>query len=218
MKEAIILCGGKGMRLYPITVEIPKALVDINGKTLIDRQIEWLKSYGVEKIILACGHRWEKLKEHIEKKYSGKSDTEFVYSVEEEPLGTGGAIKKAMENVENVECVVLNVDDMNDVDLNKLYDLGPNAVCLSQLRSPFGIVHFKDGWITKFEQKPLLKDVWVNIGVYLLRKDLMKILPEKGAIETEVFPKIKLKAYKHTGFWVTVNTKKDIEEAEKLVR
>ena len=65
--------------------------------------------------------------------------------------------------------------------------------------------------------KPLLKDVWASMGVYLLGKDIMKVLPKKGSIEIEVVPKIKLKAYKHRGFWVTVNTKKDIEEAERVV-
>jgi NDP-sugar pyrophosphorylase family protein len=207
-KDAVILCGGKGKRLGKIGEELPKALVPINGKPIIDYQIEWLKSHGVNNIVLACGYKWEKLKEHL-----GGS---VKYAVEEEPLGTGGAIKNSLKYIEGDEFFCLNVDDMTDIDLKKLAEMGSNAICLARFRCPAGVAKIEDGIITEFREKPVLDNVWVSCGVYILNKNLS--FPDKGSIEYDVFPKIKPKAFKHEGMWVTVNTQKELEEAEKVLK
>lgn len=207
IKDAVILCGGKGKRLGKIGEELPKALVPINGKPIIDYQIEWLKNYGVSNIVLACGYKWEKLKEHL-----GDS---VKYAVEETLLGTGGAIKNALKHVEGNDFFCLNVDDLTDIDLNKLKELGSNAICLCKYRCPAGVVKTENGIVTKFEEKAVLENVWVSCGVYILSKSIE--FPEKGSVEYDVFPKITLKAFKHEGRWVTVNTQKELEEAEKTL-
>ena len=204
MIEAIILCGGEGMRLRPLTENVPKALVKVKGKPLIDYQMEWLKKYNVSKIILACGHLSEKLRKHCGK--------DVLYSVEKDPLGTGGAIKKASEFVEGREFLVVNADDINDVNIDEFRKLGSNAICLARPRCNFGVVHTHGNKILGFQEKPILDNIWVNMGIYLLNKDLK--LPDKGSIERDIFPTIELKAYKHDGFWHTINTMKDIEEFE----
>lgn len=204
--DAIILCGGLGKRMRPKTETIPKAMVEVRGKPLIDYQIDWLKRNGIENIILACGYRWEMLKEHL-----GNTVT---YSIEHEPLGTGGAVRNALPHVKSDSFIVCNVDDLNDINISELSTITPNVMCLSQFRCPFGVVHTDNGRVIKFEEKPLL-NVWVSMGVYLLHKNIEPYLPVKGDIEKEVFPKIELKAYKHTGYWLTANTEKDIEELEK---
>ena len=208
VKEAILLCGGSGKRLGKIGESIPKAMVPINGKPIIDYQIEWLKSHSVTNIVLACGHLWEKLKEHL-----GDS---VKYALEEEPLGTGGAIKNALQYIEGDEFFCLNVDDITDIDLKKLAELGSNAICLAKYMCPAGVVKTENGIVKEFQEKAVLDDVWVSCGVYILNKSLE--LPEKGSIEYDVFPKTQLKAFKHDGLWVTVNTQKDIEEAEKVLK
>lgn len=208
VKDAVILCGGKGKRLGKIGEELPKALVPINGKPIIDYQIEWLESHGVDNIVLACGYKREKLKEYLGKRVK--------YAVEKEPLGTGGAIKNSLEHVGGDEFFCLNVDDITDIDLKKLAALGSNAVCLARYRCPAGVAEVENGIVAGFREKPVLDNIWVSCGVYLLNKKTG--FPAKGSVEYDVFPKIKPKAFKHTGLWVTVNTQKEIEEAEKALK
>lgn len=211
VKEAIILSGGKGKRLRPLTNDIPKALVPVNGKPLLEYQRDLLKRHGVEKIVLACGYLWEKIKE--------KYGDDFIYSVEKEPLGTGGAIKKALEHIEGEEFFVMNCDEYTDVDLGEVEKLGSNVIVLAQFHCRFGLVETEGQKITGFRQKPILP-YWANMGIYFLNRDID--LPDRGAIETENFPKLaeegKLKAYKHEGVWLTVNTVKDLEKLEKFLK
>lgn len=208
IKDAVILCGGKGKRLGEIGKDLPKAMIPINGKPLIDYQIEWLKKYGVKNIILACGYKWEKLKEHLR--------DNAKYAVEEEPLGTGGAIKNALKYLEGDDFFALNADDLTDINLDKLSEVGSNAICLARYRCPAGVAKIEAGIIKEFVEKPVLDNVWVSCGVYLLNKNLD--LPDKGSIEYEVWPKINSKAFKHEGIWITVNTQKELESAEKALK
>lgn len=207
IKEAVILCGGKGKRLGKVGENLPKAMIPVNGKPILDYQIEWLKRYGVNNIVLACCYKFEALKEHLK--------DSVKYAVEKEPLGTAGAIRNALKHIKGEEFFALNVDDITDINLKELSELGSNAVCLARFRCPAGVAKIEGGFIKEFLEKPLL-DIWVSCGVYILNKNIH--LPEKGSLEYDVFPKIKLKAFKHTGKWITVNTQKDIEEAEKVLK
>lgn len=211
VKECIILAGGKGKRLRPLTNNIPKCLAPVGGKPLLEHQKEFLEKQGIEKIILACGYLWKKIK----KKYGD----EFIYSVEEKPLGTGGAIKKALSHIEGEEFFVTNCDEYHDVNLDKLRKIGSNVIALSRFKSRFGIVESDKKYVKGFKQKPRLP-YWASIGLYLLSKNIQ--LPDKGAIEDHTFPKLaaqrKLKAHKHEGVWFTVNTIKQLEKLENFLR
>lgn len=209
--EIIILAGGQAKRLRPITDDMPKCMVPINGKPMLDYHLQWLRKYDISKIILSCGYKWEKIKEHY--------GNALVYSVENEPLGTGGGIKLAMEHVEGDRFFVINCDDINNTDLDKLEKMGPNTVVISRFHSQFGIVETKNGLIKNFRQKPLLP-YWANIGLYLLDSKIK--LPNSGAIETKTFPLLakrgQLKAFRHNGYWVTINTPKELEEAGDMLK
>jgi len=209
--EAIVLAGGMGKRLRPLTEGIPKAMVPVNGVPLLEHQLKRLEDVGIKKIILACGYKWQTIKEHFGDK--------FIYSPEDEPLGTGGAIKNALDKIVDNEFLVVNADDISDVDLKELIKMGPNTTTVARFHSNFGIVRIENEKITKFEEKPLLP-YWANIGVHILKKDID--FPEKGSLEADVLPAIaekgNLKAYKHEGFWMTVNTVKDLEEVEKALK
>ncbi len=207
--EIIILSGGFGKRLQPLTKDIPKCMVPVNGKPMLDYHLKWLSKYDIDKIVLACGYKWEEIKKH----YGPK----FAYSVEEEPLGTGGGIKLAMEKIDGDEFFVINADDINDTNLDEFRKVGSNAIALSRFHSNFGIVETKDGKVVSFQQKPLLP-YWASMGLYLLDKSIKPKLPDKGAIETETFPRIELKAYRHNGYWITINTVKDLEELEESIK
>lgn len=207
--DAIILAGGQGSRMED---PLPKVLVKVKGKPVLSYQLDYLlKSGKIKNIILAIGHRAGEIINYVNANY----DLSRVgFSVEDEPLGTGGAIKKAMLNIDSEFVLVLNCDDITDINLVKLERLKENTICVAHPRLPFGRVTEKNGYAV-FEEKPMLSD-WVSCGWYVFDKvRLLDNLPDKGSLEYEVFPKIKLRLYKHTGFWRTANSKKDISEFEK---
>jgi len=207
--EIIILVGGFGKRLQPLTKDIPKCMVPVQGKPILDYHLKWLTQYKIDKMVLACGYKWEEIKKH----YGSK----FVYSVEDEPIGTAGAIKMAMDKIDGDEFFVLNSDDITDVNMNEFLKCGSNTIALARFRSNFGIVETADGRVVSFEEKPLLP-YWASAGLYLLNNGIKSHLPDSGSIEKEVFPKIELKAFKHNGFWMTINTIKDLEEFEEAIK
>jgi len=206
--EMIILAGGQGKRLRPLTNDIPKCMVPVNGHPMLQYHLNWLKQYKISKVVVACGYKWEKIKEHY-----GPS---LAYSVEDQPLGTGGAIKMALEHIEGDQFFVLNSDDLNNTNLNELWKHGANSVVISHFKSQFGIVETEGHLIREFKQKPMLP-YFANIGLYVLNKKLK--YPKIGALETEVLPQLaakgELKAFHHNGFWITINTMKELEEAEE---
>ena len=207
--DAVILAGGQGSRMED---SLPKPLIKVKGKPILAYQLDYLLNSGkIEKIILSIGHRAGEVINYVNENYD---TSKIIFSVEDEPLGTGGAIKQAMLKTDSEFVLVLNCDDITDIDLTKLDRLTGNTICVAHPRLPFGRVKEENGYAI-FEEKPMLGD-WVSCGWYVFdREELLKHLPDKGSIEYEVFPKIKLRLYKHTGFWNALNTKKDIVEFEK---
>ncbi len=209
--DAIIIAGGKGTRLGG---NIPKALVEVKGKPLVAHQIDYLLQSGiVDRFILALGHKSEIVMEFVKKRYP---DEKIIFSVEEQPLGTGGGVKKAMKLARSDYVIALNCDDVTDIDVKKLAAMGENTICVAHPRLIFGLVIEKDGYAI-FNEKPEIKD-WVNCGWYLLdRVEMLRILPDKGSLEIDVFPNIRMRVFRHEGFWKTVNTQKDIDEFDKTI-
>ena len=211
--DAIILAGGKGNRME---YDLPKPLVQVRGKSILVHQLDYLTKFKeIDRIILSLGHRADEIIDFIKKDYSAfKIPIEF--SVEKEPIGTGGAIKLALKNLAQSEFVlVLNCDDITDINISDFCTRNENTICVAHPRLPFGLVEEKNGF-AMFREKPVLEE-WVNIGWYLFNKnELLEALPDAGSLEYDVFPKINLRIYKHTGFWRTLNTKKDILEFKDL--
>lgn len=209
--DAIILAGGKGTRMES---ELPKPLIKAKGKAIISHQIDYfLNSKKINNIILSLGYKSEEVINYIKINYPQEK---IKFSIESEPLGTGGAIKKALNESTAEKVVVINCDDITNINLERLEKYEENTICIANPRLPFGLVKEKDGY-AHFEEKPTLKEHWVSCGWYIFhRKEILKNLPEKGSIEYDVFPKIKIRLHKHTGFWHTLNSKKDLEEFEKI--
>ena len=204
--EAILLCGGKGTRLRPLTENIPKALVEYKGKTLLLRQIEWLTGNGIKKIILSTGYMSEKIEEYSRT----LAGAEMIISKEYGSIGTAGGLKLAMKKSESRRVLVANVDCLNDISVREAEKLQGNVICVSRARLPFGSVLVEDGIVKEFREKPVLDNIWVNAGIYILEKDLQ--LPEEGSLEYDVFPNILLHAYCHEGYWKTIDSLRDMEE------
>ena len=224
---ALIIAGGEGERLRPLTSDRPKPMVAVAGKPILAYQVEWLRRQGVSHIVICCGYRAEAIERHFG---DGQGwGVRILYSLEEEPLGRGGALKQGYRLVPPGEEAVLglNGDTITTQALAPLlhYHRRKGAVAtvmLVRLRSPYGIVQVaRDGRIGAFLEKPQLPH-WVNAGVYVLGPKFFQRLPDKGDHEDSAFPELaaagKLFGYRSRAYWRTVDTMKDLSEAEREVR
>ena len=221
--QAVVLAGGFGKRLAPLTSEVPKPLLPVGGKPILVRQIEWLKLFGIRDVVLAVGYLRHKIFEALGD--GRRFGVRIFYSVEEEPLGTGGAIKNAEPFITDDIFIVLNGDVLTNLSLDKLVEaLGDadGAIALVPLRSPYGIVEFDaGGYVTHFREKPLLEGFYINAGVYALRRRVLSELPDRGNIEETLFPRLaqqrRLKAVVYRDvFWKSVDSLKDLEEVDRF--
>ena len=211
--KALILAGGRGKRLRPLTDKIPKPLILIDKIPLIERSIKYLKKFGINDIIVCSGYK----SKHIEKFLKSKKNfgCTITFSIEKTPLGTGGAIKKAARNLNESSFVVINGDVITNIDLKKILKK-PNTIASNELKTKFGTMKIKNNKILKFNEKNDVSNVWMNPGLYHLSKDIVKILPNKGSIEADVFPKLaKKKSLNSVKFkkivWHSIESFKDIE-------
>ena len=215
--KAIILAGGRGKRLRPITDKIPKPLIPINNKPLIERTIKYLKKYGITEIIISSGYKSNLIEKFLKKKKNFGCD--IVFSIEKTPLGTGGAVKKALRFVDEESFVVLNGDIVTNIDLKKILKK-PNTIAANELKTKFGTMDIRNNKILKFNEKKDVSNVWMNPGIYHLSKNIEKIIPRKGSLEGIVFPKMaKNKTLETIKFknalWFSIDSHKDIELCEK---
>lgn len=223
--KAVILAGGFGKRLRPLTDERPKPLIEIGGKPIIEWQIKWLKKFGVTSVFVLAGYKKEVLIDWVAKNQD-KLEIPIAILTEDQPLGTGGAIKRLNGFISNGEkFFVLNGDILTNLDLSKLGDDKAVAVIsLVPLRSPFGIVKVdSNGNIIQFVEKPVLKDFWINAGIYSMNSEIFEYLPEKGDIEKETFPLLAQKGLLKgitfdDVYWRSIDTLKDYEEANAEIR
>jgi len=218
--KAIILAGGRGKRLRPITDKIPKPLIPINNMPLIERNIKYLKKYGITEIIISSGYKSNKIESFLKKKKN--FDCKIIFSVEKTPLGTGGAIKKALKHVDEESFLVLNGDIITNIDFRKILKK-PNTIAANELKTKFGTMNIKNNKILKFNEKKDVSGVWMNPGIYHLSKDINKIIPKKGSVEGMVFPKMtknkKLEVVKfENALWFSIDSHKDIEECSKEIK
>lgn len=223
--KALILAGGYGKRLRPLTLEKPKPLIEVGPRPIIEWQILWLKNQGITDIVLAVGYLRSKIFEALGD--GSKYGVRLYYSVEDEPLGTGGAIKHAKPFLEDCDkFIVVNGDVITNLPINELLNAFTNdiigTIALVPMKSPYGIVAIdSNNYITKFIEKPQLEYL-INAGVYVFRREIFEYLPNKGDIEVTAFPKLaqerKLKAviFKEI-YWKSIDSIKDLEEASAEV-
>ena len=216
--KAIILAGGRGKRLRPITDYIPKPLIPINNIPIIEWQIKYLKKFDISEVIICSGYKTEMIESYLKKKKLG---IKINFSIENKPLGTGGAIKKAGKKIKDKSFIVINGDTITNIDLKKLIKK-ENSIASIQLQTKFGILQTDKNKIIKFDEKKEITNLWMNAGIYHLKKDALKELPNLGDIEKTLFPdyakKEKLTAVKfRNSKWYSIDSFKDIEECSLVI-
>ena len=216
--KAIILAGGRGKRLRPITDYVPKPLISIKNIPIIEWQIKYLKKFGISEVIICSGYKTEMIENYLKNKKLG---IKITFSIENKPLGTGGAIKKAGKKIRDKSFIVINGDIITNIDLEKLMKK-ENSIASIQLKTNFGILQTDKDKIIKFDEKKEIKNLWMNAGIYHLSKETIKELPNVGDIEKTLFPdyakKEKLSTIKFTNSkWYSVDSFKDMEECSLVI-
>lgn len=220
--EAIILAGGRAERLGDLARGKPKALVRVGGRPLASYQVALLSSFGVERVIVSCAAGQGRF---FARDLSSLG-VEIVAVEEPEPLGRGGGLRlAAAARSEQGPVYAMNGDELLDVDLAALLahhlETGAAAtITVAPLTSSFGVVDLDGDLVTGFREAPRLP-YWVNCGLYVLGEDALARLPERGDHERTTFPELaaegRLRAFRHEGVWLTVNTPKDLRVAEEHV-
>jgi NDP-sugar pyrophosphorylase family protein len=218
--KAVILAGGFGKRLKPLTDQKPKPMIKVLNVPIIEWQVKWLRKSGIKDFVLCVGYMREQIFDHIGDgtRFAAKVE----YSIEEEPLGTGGALLNAQDFLaEQDSFLMLNGDVLTELDPDRLQVAGKHTIALVPLRSPFGIVELDESCrVTGFTEKPEIPGMWINAGLYHFTQEIFKYLPKNGNIEVTALPALasagKLHAVKYPKvFWRSIDSHKDIEEAAK---
>ncbi|MEK6939069.1 MAG: nucleotidyltransferase family protein [Nanoarchaeota archaeon] len=212
-KTAIILAGGLGTRLKPLTDKIPKPLVPIGNKPLLQHIIENFRKYGIKNIILSVGYKAEQIEEYFGD--GSKFGVKISYSTESLPLGTGGAIKKAAEGL-TAPFFLQWGDNLMDIDWEKVekeFFQSKNSIIMTLTPREdvenFGVARLEGKKILSFVEKPKREDApsnLINAGAFMIDPLLLEMLPKgTSSIEKDCFEKIasqgKITAYLHHGQW-----------------
>lgn len=193
---AVIMAGGKGSRLRSITNdEIPKPMVPVDGKPLLEYQVEALKEYGIKKIVMIVGHLGEKIMEHFK---DGKDfGVDIDYIVEKEPLGTAGAFYYLKDKTDAKDFLLVFGDVFFDIDFDRMEDFHfKNAALTTLLAHPNGHPYDSDliqtddnGKVIGFDSKNNVRDYWydnmVNAGMYVINRELLELVGEPVKIDFE---------------------------------
>lgn len=221
--EAIVLAGGKAERMGDAAGGRPKALVDVAGKPLLAYQIGRLGGSGVRRVIVSCAaDQGEVFGDEL-----AGLGVEIVCAPEPERLGRGGGIKfAAARREESGDVIAMNGDELVAVDFRALLERhrateAAATVTVARPASPFGVVELgDDDLITGFSEGGRIP-YWVNCGVYVLSEEAIERFPERGDHESTAFPELaaegRLRAYRHEGLWLTVNTPKELRRAREHV-
>lgn len=228
IKTAIILCGGKGTRLRPLTYEIPKSLIPVQGKPLIEHLIELFIKFEIENVVLAVGHMKERIKRHFNEKDMG---IDLLYVEEDIPLGTAGPLKVAKEKgLIDGTFITTNGDELKDININEMYLIHKKkdslaTLALTEVEDPshYGVADIFKNRITRFVEKPPKGEEpskLINAGFYIMEPEIIDIIPEGFAmLEKHVFPRLasegKLHGFPFNGQWFDTGNMERYEKAIK---
>lgn len=228
VQTAMILAGGFGTRLQPVLADRQKVAAEVAGIPFIAYLLRQLEKAGVQKVILCAGYRAQSLKTAVQGLFP-RMDLKF--SIEEQPLGTGGALRFALKACMENEFLVMNGDSFFDLDLNAFLafsELASEPVVISLRRmenvARYGMVRLlPSGKIARFEEKGAFQGAgWINAGIYRIRRGVLEQIPEQTvcSLEREIFPRLaengELVGCPAEGMFVDIGTPESFLEAQKL--
>lgn len=196
--DVVILCGGLGKRLPQVTKDMPKSMAKIKNKPFLDFLIKQVLSYGFRRFILCTGYKSDLIEDYYRNK---NNEIEMVFSREEQPLGTGGAIKNAQKNIKSDIFLVMNGDSFCNIDLRKFLHfhvekkaLASIALTSSRKINDVGLVRINDkqGIINFSEKSNKQNNGYVNAGIYFFNKQIFNypLNKYKFSLEYDLFPNL----------------------------
>ncbi len=222
--KVVILAGGLGTRLSEYTKTIPKPMVKIKGKPLIYYVMKSYAKYGFKDFIIALGY-----KGNIIKKYFKKNNFKWKIKLVDTGLKTmtGGRLKRLSKFLIDDTFMMTYGDGVSNVNLKKLlkfHKKSKKIITLTTVRPParFGVIKMKGGTVSYFKEKSKVDEGWINGGFFVIEPEFLNYIKnDKTFLEKEPLEKAckkkQLMAFKHSGFWQCVDTKRDLEKLKKEI-
>ena len=220
--KVVILAGGKGSRLSEYTTSIPKPMVKIMGVPILKRIISFYSEYGFKEFIVASGYKSEIIKNYFKK----NKNIKVVFTGKN--TMTGGRIKRLEKFLKRENFLLTYGDGLSDVNINKLikfHKKNKNIVTLTAARPParFGGIKLSGNKVKYFKEKSSLDEGWINGGFFVMSPEIFKFLKNDNTVlERQPLEKIsklkKLGAYKHFKNWQCMDTVRDKQLLEELVK
>ena len=219
--KALFLAGGMGTKLKPLTDDLPKPMVPMMVKPLLERNILKLKDCGVDEIILSTCYKGKKIEEYFGD--GTKLGLKIHYICEDIPLGTGGAIKNS-EEFFNDTFIIFNADILSDINIKDMMKFHKEksasvTIAVTQVENPsaYGVIEYNDNlYASSFTEKPKLTDIksnYINAGIYIFEPNVLKEIPDSQvvSIERETYPLLLEKGYpiavyKSKAYWIDIGT------------
>jgi glucose-1-phosphate cytidylyltransferase len=222
--KIVILAGGKGTRLSEYTKVLPKPMVQIGSKPIIEHIINYYMRFGYNDFIIASGYKHSIIKNYFEKKKISSNIKVINTGVE---TLTGARLKKLENELKNTFMLTYG-DGLSNVNLNRLLSFHKkkkNLITLTAVHPParFGELTIAEDIVTNFEEKPQLQKGWINGGFFVVEPEFLKfigsknVMLERSPIQKAVKAK-KLAAYKHTNFWFCMDTLRDKKVLDSLIK
>ena len=224
--DAVLMAGGKGERLRPLTEKVPKPLLKVGDKSIIDYNVDTLISYGVENISVTVNYLKEQIEEHFESERNG-----ILVQCVREPkyLGTIGSVK-FVENLQNDTVLVMNSDLFTNINYEDFYlhfknhdaDMSVGAVPYS-VNVPYGIFELENREIKGVHEKPTY-NYYANAGIYLIKRKLLDLIPDDAFFNATDFIEALIKngnkviRFPLTGYWIDIGKHEDYKKAQELVK
>ncbi len=229
ISKAVILAGGRGIKMRPFTYEMPKTLIPVHGKPILEHTIDLLKENGIKEIYIITGHLGEKIVSHFGD--GSRFGVSIKYLKEQKEQGTAAPLRLAEKYVKRSPFLVIYGDVLADINLRDFIEThlsheGTGTVAITSSSKPheFGVVRLHGNKIVSFSEKPQRKSRvshFINAGIYAFNPEIFKLIPKQGQsmLETDVFPKLakddQLYGHPFSGQWFDVGTPEIYEEVLK---
>lgn len=239
--KAVILCGGKGLRMSGDSNYTCKPLVNVGGIPIISHVMKYYKKFNIDEFILCLGYNGDAIKEYFIDSYWKNSDFQMkthkngveikllnspetwniIFADTGPDTMTGGRIKKIEKYIDENEFMLTYSDGISDIEIDKLLDFHRQKGKIATVtgirpRSGYGIINVEEGIAIRFEEKPVM-DGWINAGYFLLNRNVFDYIDnsDKCIWENEPMKKLvldgELAVYQHEGFWQSIDTVKDVQ-------
>ncbi len=225
--KAFILCGGKGTRLRPYTDAIPKPMLKLGQKPILQYVIENTSRYGITDLILTIGYKKEQIKEYF--KDGADFGVHITYLEEDEPKNTAGSILDYQENIDETFMVLMG-DHLTNINLSKMINHHKQTKALATIgtkevgqRLEYGVLHLDEGQenVTRFEEKPA-QMYYINTGIYVFEPEVYDYIKPYEDFGRDVLPRLikekkKVVPYLFPEYWIDVGRVQDYEKLNEFM-